>query len=71
MMPKILAAARGMGRTSACSPTSTWVTNSASASLARGDFDVPAERGRRVLRVHLDAHVAAAALKEAVRQDLA
>ncbi|HEX3676817.1 MAG TPA: transaldolase, partial [Sphingomicrobium sp.] len=42
------------------------------AAQARGDFEVLAERGRRVLRVHLGAHVAAglATLKEAVRQAL-
>jgi transaldolase/glucose-6-phosphate isomerase len=42
------------------------------AAQARGDFEVLAERGRRVLRVHLGAHVAAGltALKEAVRQAL-
>ena len=40
---------------------------------ARGDFEVLAERDRRVLRVHLGAHVAAGltTLKEAVRQALA
>ncbi|MGH8611929.1 MAG: bifunctional transaldolase/phosoglucose isomerase [Gammaproteobacteria bacterium] len=43
------------------------------AAQARGDFEVLAERDRRVLRVHLGAHVAAGltALKEAVRQALA
>jgi transaldolase/glucose-6-phosphate isomerase len=43
------------------------------AAQARGDFDVLAERGRRVLRVHLGPHVAAGltALKEALRQALA
>lgn len=43
------------------------------AAEARGDFEVLAERDRRVLRVHLGAHVAAGltALKEAVRQALA
>jgi len=42
------------------------------AAQARGDFEVLAERGRRVLRVHLGPHVAAGltALKEAVRQVL-
>ncbi len=40
---------------------------------ARGDFEVLAERDRRVLRVHLGTHVAAGltTLKEAVRQALA
>ena len=43
------------------------------AAEARGDFEVLAERDRRVLRVHLGAHVTAGltALKEAVRQALA
>ena len=43
------------------------------AAQARGDLEVLAERGRRVLRVHLGAHVAAglAALKDAVREALA
>jgi transaldolase / glucose-6-phosphate isomerase len=43
------------------------------AAEARGDFEVLAERGRRVLRVHLGAHVAAGltTLREAVRQALA
>jgi transaldolase/glucose-6-phosphate isomerase len=43
------------------------------AAEARGDFEVLAERDRRVLRVHLGSHVAAglATLKEAVRQALA
>ena len=42
------------------------------AAEARGDLDVLAERGRRVLRVHLGPHVAAGltTLKEAVRQAL-
>jgi transaldolase/glucose-6-phosphate isomerase len=42
------------------------------AAQARGDFEVLAERGRRVLRVHLGGHVSAGltALKEAVRQAL-
>jgi transaldolase / glucose-6-phosphate isomerase len=42
------------------------------AAQARGDFEVLAERGRRVLRVHLGAQVAAglATLKEAVRHAL-
>ena len=42
------------------------------AAEARGDFEVLAERDRRVLRVHLGSHVAAglASLKEAVRQAL-
>ena len=42
------------------------------AAEARGDFEVLAERDRRVLRVHLGAHVAAGLtiLKEAVRQAL-
>jgi hypothetical protein len=43
------------------------------AAEARGDFEVLAERDRRVLRVHLGKHVAAGLtiLKEAVRQALA
>jgi transaldolase / glucose-6-phosphate isomerase len=43
------------------------------AAEARGDFEVLAERGRRVLRIHLGAHVAGglATLKEAVQQALA
>jgi transaldolase/glucose-6-phosphate isomerase len=42
------------------------------AAQARGDLEVLAERGRRVLRVHLGGHVSAGltALKEAVRQAL-
>src|SRR5262249_16823444 len=42
------------------------------AAQARGDFEVLAERGRRVLRVHLGAHVAAglATLKEAIRHPI-
>jgi transaldolase / glucose-6-phosphate isomerase len=42
------------------------------AAEARGDFQVLAERDRRVLRVHLGAHVAAGltTLKEAIRQAL-
>jgi transaldolase/glucose-6-phosphate isomerase len=42
------------------------------AAEARGDFEVLAERGRRVLRVHLGPHVAAGltTLKEAIRQAL-
>jgi transaldolase/glucose-6-phosphate isomerase len=43
------------------------------AAEARGDFEVLAERDRRLLRVHLGSHVAAGltTLKEAVRQALA
>ena len=43
------------------------------AAQARGDFEVLAERDRRVLRIHLGGHVAAGltSLKEAVRQALA
>ncbi len=43
------------------------------AAEARGDFEVLAERNRRVLRVHLGPHVAAGltTLKEAIRQALA
>ena len=43
------------------------------AAEARGDFQVLAERGRRVLRVHLGAHVAGGLtiLKEAIAQALA
>jgi transaldolase/glucose-6-phosphate isomerase len=42
------------------------------AAEARGDFAVLAERGRRVLRVHLGAHVAAGltTLEKAIRQAL-
>jgi transaldolase / glucose-6-phosphate isomerase len=42
------------------------------AAEARGDFEVLAERGRRVLRIHLGPHVAAGltTLKQAVRQAL-
>jgi transaldolase / glucose-6-phosphate isomerase len=42
------------------------------APETRGDFEVLAERDRRVLRVHLGAHVAAGltTLKEAFRQSL-
>jgi hypothetical protein len=43
------------------------------AAQARGDFEVLAERDRRVLRIHLGPHVAAGLtlLKEAVRQAFA
>jgi hypothetical protein len=43
------------------------------AAQARGDFEVLAERGRRVLRIHLGSHVAAGltTLKDAVRHALA
>ena len=43
------------------------------AAEARGDFEVLAERDRRVLRVHLGTHVAAGltTLADAVRQALA
>jgi hypothetical protein len=43
------------------------------AAEARGDFEVLAERDRRVLRVHLGSHVAAGltTFKEAVRRALA
>jgi transaldolase / glucose-6-phosphate isomerase len=43
------------------------------ATAARGDFEVLAERGRRLLRVHLGPHVAAGftTLKDAIRQALA
>ena len=43
------------------------------AAEARGDFEVLAARHRRLLRVHLGAHVAAGltTLKEAIRQALA
>ncbi len=43
------------------------------AAQARGDFEVLAERDRRVLRIHLGAHVAAglATFEDAVRQALA
>ena len=42
------------------------------AAQARGDFDVLAERGRRILRVHLGAHVSAGltTLGDIVRQAL-
>jgi transaldolase / glucose-6-phosphate isomerase len=43
------------------------------AAQARGDFEVLAERDRRLLRIHLGSHVAAglATLKDAVRRALA
>jgi transaldolase/glucose-6-phosphate isomerase len=43
------------------------------AAEARGDFEVLAERERRVLRVHLGPNVAGGlmALKDAVRRSLA
>jgi transaldolase/glucose-6-phosphate isomerase len=43
------------------------------AARARGDFEVRAERSRRVLRIHLGPHVAAdlTTLKDAVRRALA
>ena len=43
------------------------------AAEARGDFEVLAERGRRVLRVHLGSDVAKglATLKAAIREALA
>jgi transaldolase/glucose-6-phosphate isomerase len=43
------------------------------AAEARGDFEVLAERGRRVLRVHFGRHVTAGltTLKDAIRQALA
>jgi transaldolase/glucose-6-phosphate isomerase len=43
------------------------------AAQARGDFEVLAERDRRLLRIHLGPHVAAglATLKDAVRHALA
>jgi transaldolase/glucose-6-phosphate isomerase len=43
------------------------------AAQARGDFDVLAERGRRALRVHLGADVAAGlgTLTDTIRQILA
>jgi hypothetical protein len=42
------------------------------AAQARGDFEVLAERDRRILRIHVGAHVAAGltSLKDAVRQAL-
>jgi transaldolase/glucose-6-phosphate isomerase len=42
------------------------------AAQARGDFQVLAERGRRALRLHLGADVAAglAGLEEAIREAL-
>ncbi len=42
------------------------------AAEARGDFEVLAERGRRLLRVHFGTHVAAGltTLKDAIRQAL-
>ena len=42
------------------------------AAQARGDFQVLAERGRRVLRVHLGEHVAGGLtmLKDAIAQAL-
>jgi transaldolase/glucose-6-phosphate isomerase len=43
------------------------------AAQARGDFEVLAERGRRVLRIHLGVHVAAGltTLEDAIRRALA
>jgi transaldolase/glucose-6-phosphate isomerase len=54
-------------------PGQKYTFGTVEAAQARGDFDVLAERGRRVLRVHLGPHVAAGltALKEALRQALA
>jgi transaldolase/glucose-6-phosphate isomerase len=53
-------------------PEQKYTFGTVKAAQARGDFDVLAERGRRVLRVHLGPHVAAGltTLKEAVRQAL-
>jgi transaldolase/glucose-6-phosphate isomerase len=54
-------------------PGQRYTFGAVKAAEARGDFQVLAERGRRVLRVHLGAHVAAGltTLKDAVRQALA
>ena len=53
-------------------PGQTYTFSTIKAAQAQGDFEVLAERGRRVLRVHLGAHVMAGltALKEAVGQAL-
>jgi transaldolase / glucose-6-phosphate isomerase len=53
-------------------PDQTYSFGVVKAAQARGDLEVLAERGRRVVRVHLGAHVSAGltALKEAVRQAL-
>jgi transaldolase / glucose-6-phosphate isomerase len=53
-------------------PEQTYTFGTVKAAQARGDFEVLAERGRRALRVHLGADVAAglAALKRAVEQAL-
>jgi transaldolase/glucose-6-phosphate isomerase len=53
-------------------PGQRYTFGTVKAAQARGDFEVLAQRGRRVLRIHLGAHVAAGltALKEAVRQAL-
>jgi transaldolase/glucose-6-phosphate isomerase len=54
-------------------PDQKYTFGTVKAAEARGDFQVLAERGRRALRVHLAAHVAAGltTLKEAIRQALA
>jgi hypothetical protein len=53
-------------------PDQTYSFGVVKAAQARGDLEVLAERGRRVVRVHLGAHVSAGltALKEAVRRAL-
>jgi transaldolase / glucose-6-phosphate isomerase len=54
-------------------PGQRYTFGTVEAAQARGDFDVLAERGRRVLRVHLGTHVAAGLtqLEAAIRQILA
>ena len=60
-------------RRSAPCPGADYSFGVVKAAQARGDFDVLAERGRRALRVHLGADVAAglAALQDAVGRALA
>jgi transaldolase/glucose-6-phosphate isomerase len=54
-------------------PDQKYTFGTVKAAQARGDFEVLAERGRRVLRIHLGPHVASGltTLKDAVRQALA
>jgi transaldolase/glucose-6-phosphate isomerase len=54
-------------------PGQTYTFGTVEAAQARGDFEVLAERGRRALRIHLGAHVAAGLtqLEAAIRQVLA
>jgi hypothetical protein len=73
ILPRIRAAlcpSDGSASTRACHECRFGVVQ---AAQARGDFDVLAERGRRILRVHLGAHVAAGltTLGDVVRQALA